>query len=288
MEVPRLQRKSFDTPDTVREFPRGRMESVSLDETVIGHVRLEPGWRWSHDVRPIVRTDWCEVRHVGICVEGWCHVQLEDGTTMDIGPGDAYEIPPGHDAWVTGDTACVAYEWAAARVYARAPEEDADGILVTLLFTDIVGSTTTLERIGDKAWSELLLAHNAMIREQLDHHRGRELDTTGDGFLAMFDSASRAVRCGLKITQAARRIGLDIRVGCHTGEIALVAGSARGVAVHTAARVMATADAGNVFVSKTTRDLLASADFGVELVGTFEFKGLSGPREIFRVAMPQP
>lgn len=288
MEVPRLQRKSFDTPDTVREFPRGRMESVSLDETVIGHVRLEPGWRWSHDVRPIVGTEWCQVRHVGICLEGWQHVELADGTTMDIGPGDAFEIPPGHDAWVVGDTACVGYEWAGSRLYARAPEEDTDGVLATLLFTDIVGSTTTLERIGDKAWTELLLAHNAMIREQLDHHRGRELDTTGDGFLAMFDSASRAVRCGLKITQAAHRIGLGIRVGCHTGEIALVAGSARGVAVHTAARVMATADGGNVFVSKTTRDLLAAADFGVELVGTFEFKGLTGPREIFRVAMLEP
>lgn len=286
--MPRLQRKSFYTPDTVREFPRGRGELVSLDETVIGHFRFEPGWRWSHDVRPIVGTEWCQVRHVGVIVEGEFHVQLADGTTMDFAPGDAYEIPPGHDAWVKGDTACVGYEWAGSRVYARAPEEDADGILATLLFTDIVGSTTMLERIGDKAWSELLLAHNAMIREQLDHHRGRELDTTGDGFLAMFDSASRAVRCGLRITQAAHRIGLAIRVGCHTGEIALVAGSARGVAVHTAARVMATADAGNVLVSKTTRDLLATADFGVELVGTFEFKGLTGPREIFRVAMSQP
>jgi len=145
--MPRLQRKSLDTPDTVREFPRGRLESVSLDETVIGHVRFEPGWRWSHDVCPIVGTEWCQVRHAGICLEGWQHVELEDGTTMDIGPGDAYAIPPGHDAWVKGDTACVAYEWAGSRVYARAPEEDADGILATLLFTDIVGSTTTLERI---------------------------------------------------------------------------------------------------------------------------------------------
>jgi len=117
--MPRLQRKSLDTPDTVREFPHGRMESVSLDEIVIGHVRLEPGWRWSHDVRPIVGTEWCQVRHVGICLEGSQHVELADGTTMDIGPGDAFEIPPGHDAWVKGDTACVGYEWAGSRVYAR-------------------------------------------------------------------------------------------------------------------------------------------------------------------------
>lgn len=282
----RLQRKSFDGPETVREFPNGRMASVSLDETVIGHFRFEPGWCWSHDVRPIVGTDSCQNRHVGICLEGWLHVELGDGTTIDIGPHDAYEIPPGHDAWVKGDAAFVSYEWASSRVFARAPEEDADGVLATLLFTDIVGSTTMLERIGDKAWRELLLAHNAAIREQLDHHRGRELDTTGDGFLAMFDSASRAVRCGLKMVRAAHDVGLGIRVGCHTGEIALVAGRARGVAVHTAARVVAIADAEHVFVSRTTRDLLASADFDIELVGTFEFKGLTGPREVFRVAMP--
>lgn len=285
--MPRMQRKSFNEPETVREFSNGRMASVSLDETVIGYFRFEPGWRWSHDVRPIVGTDLCQNRHVGICLEGGLHVQLADGTTIDIGPGDAYEVPPGHDSWVKGDAAFVSYEWAASRVYARAPEEDADGILATLLFTDIVGSTAMLERVGDKAWRELLFAHNAAIREQLDHHRGRELDATGDGLLAMFDSASRAVRCGLKMARAAHDLGLPIRVGCHTGEIVLVAGRARGVAVHTAARVMAIGDAGDVFVSRTTSDLLAAADFGVELVGMFEFKGLTGPREVFRVAMPR-
>jgi class 3 adenylate cyclase len=281
--MPRLQRKSFDGPETVREFPHGRIASVSLDETAIGYFRLEPGWRWSNDVRPIVGTPSCQNRHVGVCLAGTLHVELSDGTAIDIGPNDAYEIPPGHDAWVAGDSAWVSYEWASSRVFAQAPEDDADGVLATLLFTDIVGSTTLLERIGDKAWKELVLAHNAAIRGQLDHHRGRELDTTGDGFLAMFDSASRAVRCGLKIARAAEDLGLGIRVGCHTGEISLVADRARGVTVHTAARVMATADAGAVVVSKTTRDLLAAADLEIEPAGVFELKGLTGEREVFRV-----
>src|SRR5262249_3156170 len=134
-----------------------------------------------------------------------------------------------------------------------------------------------------KAWRELLLAHNAAIRAQLDHHRGREIDAAGDGFLALFDGASRAVRCGLKIARAASDLGLGVRVGCHTGEVSLVAGRARGVAVHTAARVMAIAPAGGVIVSRTTRDLLSASDFAIEPAGSFELKGLTGEREVFRV-----
>jgi len=167
----RLQRKSFDEPETVREFSHGRMVSVSLDETVLGRYRFEPGWRWSNDVRPIVGTDSCQNRHFGVCLEGNMRVELEDGSTLDILANDAYEIPPGHDAWVLGDTACVTYEWSSSRVYARALEENDDGVLATLLFTDIVGSTATLERVGDQAWHELLLAHNAAMREQLGSRR---------------------------------------------------------------------------------------------------------------------
>jgi class 3 adenylate cyclase len=281
--MPRLQRKSLDVPETVRRFEHGSISSVSLDEMAIGYFHLEPGWRWSNDVRPIVGTESCQHRHLGICLQGTLHVELADGTTTEIGPNDAYEIPPGHDAWVKGESAWISYEWASSRVFAQAPEDDGDGILATLLFTDIVDSTSTAERIGDKAWRELILAHNAAIRSQLDHHRGRELDTTGDGFLAMFDSASRAVRCALKVARAAEDLGLGVRVGCHTGEISLVAGRARGVAVHTAARVMAIAPTGGVVVSRNTRDLLGAADFDIESAGTFELKGLSGDRELFHV-----
>lgn len=280
--MPRLQRKSFDQPETVRKFGHGRIESVSLDESEIGRLTFDPGWRWSNDVRPIVGTDSCLNRHVGVCLEGTMHVQLDDGTTMDIKPRDAYEIPPGHDAWVVGDDVFVTYEWTSARVFARPPDDD-DGLVVTLLFSDIVGSTATIERIGDKAWRDLLLAHNAAMREQIAHHRGREFDTSGDGFMAMFDGAVRAVRCGLGMIRAASRLGLQVRVGCHTGEVVLVSGYAHGVAVHTAARVVALAAADQVYVSSTTRDLLGGSGFNIEPAGSFELKGLSGPREVFRV-----
>jgi hypothetical protein len=207
----RLQRKSFDEPETVRQFPHGTIVSVSLDETVLGEWRFEPGWRWSNDVRPIVGTDLCQNRHVGVCLEGELHVQLEDGTTIDVRPRDAYEIPPGHDAWVVGEVPFLTYEWTSTMVFGRDPGEMDEGVLATLLFTDIVGSTAMLERIGDKAWRELLAAHNAAMREQIDHFRGREVDTTGDGFFALFDSPARAVRCGLAMVRAAESLGLSIQ-----------------------------------------------------------------------------
>jgi class 3 adenylate cyclase len=280
--VPRLERKSLDHPETVREFPHGRIDSVALGESVIGRWEFEPGWRWSNDVRPIVGTDSCQNRHVGVCLEGRLHVQLDDGTSMDVGPNDAYEIPPGHDGWVVGDRRFVTYEWTSSRVFARAPDED-DAIVLTLLFTDIVGSTAMLERVGDKAWHDLLVVHNSAMREQIAHHRGREFDTSGDGFLVLFEGAARAVRCGRGMIRAANALGLHIRVGCHTGEVIFVAGYAHGVAVHTTARVVALAGADEIYVSSTTRDLLSSSDFTLEPAGSYELKGLTGAREVFRV-----
>ena len=277
-----LQRKNLSRPETVRKFPHGHIDTVALGESEIGRWEFEPGWRWSNDVRPIVGTKSCQNRHVGVCVEGSLHVELEDGTAMDIVPGDAYEIPPGHDGWVVGEQTFVTYEWTSSRVFARAPDDD-DAIVVTLLFTDIVGSTAALERLGDKTWHDLLVAHNAAMREQIAHHRGREFDTSGDGFMVVFEGAARAVRCGKGMIKAARALGLHIRVGCHTGEVIFVAGYAHGVAVHTAARVVALAGDDEMIVSSTTRDLLSANDFILEPAGSFELKGLTGAREVFRV-----
>ena len=201
---------------------------------------------------------------------------------MDVGPNDVYEIPPGHDGWVVGDQRFVTYEWTSSRVFARAPDDD-DAIVLTLLFTDIVGSTAMLERVGDKAWHDLLVDHNAAMREQIAHHRGREFDTSGDGFLVLFEGPARAVRCGWGMIRAANALGLHIRVGCHTGEVIFVAGYAHGVAVHTTARVVALAGADEIYVSSTTRDLLSSSDFTLEPAGSYELKGLTGAREVFRV-----
>ena len=121
------------------------------------------------------------------------------------------------------------------------------------------------------------------MRTELDRHRGRELKTTGDGFLAAFDSALRAIRCAQAMVAAARKVGLEIRAGCHTGEVEIGQGDAYGVAVHAAARILSLAGDGEVLVSWTTRDLLAGSNVRLESRGNHALKGLDGEREVFRV-----
>ena len=163
------------------------------------------------------------------------------------------------------------------------PDGPGERILATVLFTDIVNSTATVERIGDAAWRTLLATHNAAIREQLNRFRGREKATTGDGFLAIFDSASRAVGCGAAMVRAADSVGVGIRVGIHTGEVALIGSDVRGVAVHVAARVLSIAGSGEVVVSATTRDLLDGSAYTFADAGSHALKGLTGVRSLYRL-----
>jgi quercetin dioxygenase-like cupin family protein len=116
--MPRLQRKSLTSPDLVRSFPFGHVDIVNLDETSVARFSWQPGWRWSKDVAPVVQTRSCLNRHVGYAVSGLLHVQMEDGTELEIRAGDVYEIPPGHDAWVVGDEPVVAIDWQGASVWA--------------------------------------------------------------------------------------------------------------------------------------------------------------------------
>jgi class 3 adenylate cyclase len=164
------------------------------------------------------------------------------------------------------------------------PETLGDGVIVTVLFTDIVDSTATLHRVGDTAWRELLARHNVRLRDHLNAFRGREVKTTGDGLLAVFDNPARAVRCAASMTRSARAMDLPIRAGVHTGEVEFVGDDARGLAVHTAARVMSLAGADDVFVSSTTRDLLEGSGLALEDAGEYELKGLPGARRVFRLA----
>jgi class 3 adenylate cyclase len=281
--MPRLQRRSFVNSEEIRKFSNGELRLVTLDDTVFGQFLLQPGWRWSQDVRPIAGTTQCEHRHIGFVVSGQLHVVMNDGATMDFVAGDTYEIPPGHDAWVVGDTPYHGVEFSGARTFARSPFDLGGGVIATLLFTDIIGSTARLTQAGDTRWRAMLLEHNSAMRTELDRHRGRELKTTGDGFLAAFDSALRAVRCAQAMVAAVRVIGLEIRAGCHTGEIEIVHGDAHGVAVHAAARVLSLAGDSEVLVSWTTRDLLAGSNVRLESRGHHALKGLEGEREIFRV-----
>ena len=279
--MPRLQRKTFARPDRSRTLGAGRLEIVDLDETTVGRIHLPPGWHWAVDVMPVVATSSCQVRHVSYALSGTLHVAMDDGTELDIHAGDVHEIPPGHDAWVVGDEAYTAVEWASSGLYGQSVEERGDRTLATILFTDVVDSTATLARIGDDRWRQLLLDHNARLRGQLDQFRGREVATTGDGFMAIFDGPARAVRCAASMSAVVADLGLRIRAGLHTGEIEIVAGNARGVAVHAAARIAGLAGPDEVLLSGTTRDLVEGSDLVFEDRGAHELKGLPGERRVY-------
>jgi len=285
--MPRLQAKSFASPDDVRTLPKVRFETVGLDDATVGHCSFDAGWRWSTDVGPMVGTTSCPIRHLGYAMSGTMRVVMDDGQALDIGPGTVFDIPPGHDKWVVGDEPWVTLEWGASgRALGAALHETSTRSLATVVFTDIVDSTSTLGQIGDARWRELLANHNARLREALNVYRGREVKTTGDGFLAVFDSPTRAVQCAAEMTRSARAIGVEIRVGVHTGEVELVGDDVGGIAVHMAARVLALAGPNEVLVSSTTSDLIEGSGLVLEDAGSHELKGLSGARQLFRLVVP--
>lgn len=279
--MPRLQRKCFKTPDQIRKFPDGQVNIVTLDEMAVGRFVFQPGWRWSKDVKPVAGTHSCQLRHLGYSLSGSLEVRMDDGTELVIGPNEAYEIPPGHDAWVVGDQTWDAIEFASAHAYGMSSEALGERVLATMLFSDIVGSTAVLERIGDHAWEKLLHEHNVKIRAAIDRHRGREIDTAGDGFFALFDGAAKAVHAAALMDPWVAELGVRVRVGIHTGEVEIVGGKPSGVAVHAAARIAALGGAGEVLVSGTTRDLLDGSGLSFESRGEHELKGLSGARPVF-------
>jgi class 3 adenylate cyclase len=279
--MPHLQRKGFANPDQARTFTHGKIDVVQLGEIAVGRFLFQPGWRWSNDVAPVVGTRSCQHRHLGYTISGRLHVRMEDGTEIVIQPGDAYEIPPGHDAWVEGDEPWDSVEFTSGRTFALSPEDLGERTLATILISDIVDSTVMLEKLGDHAWAALLDEYNVRTRAAIDQYRGREMATLGDGFLALFDGPAKAVRAAVLMHQAAAALGLKLRVGIHTGEVQLMGGQARGVAVHTAARVSAVAGPGEVLVSQTTLDLLDGSGLSFESHGEYELKGLSGKRMVY-------
>ncbi len=277
----RSQTKSFSNPDEVRRFPNGRIENVSYGETTVGRFVLEPGWRWSRDVGPIAGTRSCQIHHQGVVLKGRLRVESDTGEVCEVGVDDVYDIPPGHDAIVVGDEPFEAIEFASARIFA-APAHG-DRVLAAMLCTDIVDSTAHLKRLGDEAWREILLEHNHQVRLELNSFRGREIQTTGDGFLAVFDGPARAVRCARSISRAVVRLGIGIRAGVHTGEVEFVGDNVRGLAVHETARVAGVAGSGEVLISATTKHLLEGSGITLESVGVHELKGLGEARELFRI-----
>jgi class 3 adenylate cyclase len=187
----------------------------------------------------------------------------------------------GADHWISaGDTDAIA-DGIEEFLTGTRPVPEPDRVLATVLFTDIVGSTERAAELGDRRWRDLLGAHDAAMRRELDRFRGREVDTAGDGFFATFDGPARAVRCAMSAGAAARELGVEIRAAIHTGECELDGAKVRGIAVHTGARIASLAGPGEVLVSHTVKDLVAGSGLEFEDRGVHELRGVPGTWRLY-------
>lgn len=281
----RVLSKRFDEPDEVISQSRLTGQILAFGETYIGRYEHKPGWSWSKDVKPLVGTQSCQYRHLGVVLSGRVQVTTDEGAQRIIGPGEAFEIAPGHDACVVGDEPWVTLDVLSARDWAK-PRTGGDRVLATVLFTDIVNSTAAAARVGATTWKQLLARHFERVRRELDRFRGDEIKTMGDGFLALFDGAERAVRCAAAVCQAAQLDGLEVRTGLHSGEVERYMENVQGITLNVAARIMALAGPGDVLVSAAIVGLLEGTGLSFVDIGEHELKGLEGRRRIYRLAHP--
>jgi class 3 adenylate cyclase/pimeloyl-ACP methyl ester carboxylesterase len=196
-------------------------------------------------------------------------------------PNAQYVECPGedHHPWA-GDTGSICDEIQTFLTGVRGTHE-ADRVLATVLFTDIVGATQHAAQLGDRAWKDLLGQHHYLVRQELERHRGREIDTAGDGFFAAFDGPARAVRCARGIAEAVKGLNIQVRAGVHTGECEVMGEKLGGIAVHIGARMTALALAGEVLVSSTVKDLVAGSGLHFENRGVHVLKGVPGEWNLF-------
>jgi class 3 adenylate cyclase/pimeloyl-ACP methyl ester carboxylesterase len=251
--------------------------------------RLERSSASPRAAQTIMRMDYAiDVRHVlptiGVPTlvlhrTGDLTVNVEHGRYMARHiKGAKYVELPGieHVAWFGDSNSILGEIESFLTGQRRNIESDSDRVLATILFTDIVEATNRLVELGDRGWKELLTQHHSLVRDQLARHRGREIDTAGDGFLAAFDGPARAVRCGRAIVDAVRKLGIHVRAGVHTGECEVIGEKLGGIAVHIGARIGAMAAPDEVLVSRTVSDLVAGSGLRFEERGTHSLKGVPG------------
>jgi class 3 adenylate cyclase len=198
-------------------------------------------------------------------------------------PGARFIELPGDDHLpIVGDVDSIAdeiEEFLTGERHAR----DVDRVLATVMFTDIVGSTESAARLGDRHWGDLVARHDALVRRQLERYRGRPVKTLGDGFLATFDGPARGIRCAQEIAQSVRALGIEIRAGLHTGECELVGDDVAGMAINIGARVSSLAGPGEVLVSGTVKDLVFGSGIGFVDRGEHRLKGVPGDWRLYAV-----
>jgi class 3 adenylate cyclase len=217
-----------------------------------------------------------------VIARGWDGAD-EDTHVASLVPQAQLARLPGKDwmMWVGDQASVIAAIWDFTGVERTASAPST--MLQTLMFTDIVGSTEHAAAIGDRAWSQLLDRHHAVIRASLLAHGGREVDTAGDGFFATFDGPAKAILCAMKATDGVKELGIDLRVGIHTGEVEIEDGSFRGIAVHIGARVASLAGSSEILVSRTVRDLVAGSGLTFDDAGEHQLKGVPDTWRLYRV-----
>jgi class 3 adenylate cyclase len=198
-------------------------------------------------------------------------------------PGARFVEVAGGDAWFFTEGAEQVLDEVAEFLTGMRPPAAPDRMLATVLFSDIVASTERASQLGDGPWRALLEAHHVIIRAELDRFDGREVDTAGDGFFAAFSGPGRAISCACAMRDAIRTLGIDIRIGLHTGEVETVGERLAGIAVHIGARVAAAAQPGEVLVSRTVADLVAGSGIPFTDRGSHQLKGIPGTWQLYAV-----
>ena len=216
---------------------------------------------------------------------GDVNVSIEGGRELaaEIPNARFVELPGEDHAPYVGDGAEAIADMIGEFVTGERIEDVGHTTLATVVFTDIVNSTSRAEAMGDAAWNDLLSAHNRVFRMELERFRGREIKSLGDGFLVLFDGPARAIRFSKAVSQAMHALNLEIRLGVHVGEVTVANNDVHGIAVNVAARVVSLAEASEILVSRTVKDLIAGS--GIELVdrGVFELKGITEKWQLFGV-----
>ena len=232
------------------------------------------------DVRPILPS--IRVPTFIIHRQGDVRVNVEAGRFMarQIPNAKYLELPGSDHLLWTGETERVLDAVEEFLTGSRSAIES-DRVLATVLFTDIVNSTKRAETIGDRAWHDVLDRHNSLVRREISRHRGHEVRTMGDGFLATFDGPARSIRCALAINEGVEALGLQVRAGLHTGEVEMADDDLSGIAVHIASRVATMAKPGQVLVSNTVRDLVAGSNIRFHDEGSHSLRGLTESVRLF-------
>ena len=288
----RAVEQAWGTGSSIERFAPSLANDSSYRNWVAGYERASasPG-----AVLTLIRMNWeVDARHVLPMIRvpalvlhrtGDRAVRVEEGRYIaeHLTGARLVELPgDDHLPWV-GDVDAIVDEVEEFLTGVRHHAE-ADRVLATVLFSDIVGSTERAAALGDRKWRDLLEGYYALARRELTRFRGREVDTAGDGFFAAFDGPARAIRCAEAISKGVRSLGIEVRAGLHTGECEVIGNKVGGIAVHIGARVASLAQAGEVLVSNTVKDLVAGSGIAFEDRGTQSLKGVPGEWRLFAVA----